>query len=129
LLRSPRGAMQPKRPAGDDGGDAEATRAESPSARGHPLPSPDAATLPALSRASPSGDGSKSGHSATAARAIRNEELMRARGFARMIAVLSAAALVPTWLVSRQPTATPGWLQALTAAALASAAVAALWVW
>jgi serine/threonine-protein kinase len=102
-----------------------ATAVESPHARAES--SANAATRPgAMGRTSASAG---SAHSAQAVRALRGESVARTRGFARMISLLSAAALVPTWLVWRQPTVTPRWLQAATATGLVTLAVAGAWVW
>jgi serine/threonine-protein kinase len=107
----------------------DATSAESPHARAESVSNQP--TRPGLhGRTQPSGTGSAhSAHSATATRALRGESLTRAAGFARMIAVLGAAALVPCWLVSRSQTRTPIWVQATTAAALALASLTGTWVW
>jgi serine/threonine-protein kinase len=113
----------------------ESTRAETPHARTPPsLPRriPDLErTTPGLSGSglrSRSGTTGRSAPSATAAKALESAELMRARGFALMIGVLSLAAMIPCVLVWMQETATPRWLQAATAGSLFTTGVFGMWV-
>ncbi len=131
--------MKPQIPQpGPDAEEAEdgATAAESPSARlaeASPTSprvrartsSHDEATRPGLG----SGQSSSALHSATAIRAMHSEELMRARGFGAMIALLSTFALVPIGLVARESNVAPLWLHLLTVGVLAVSGISGTWVW
>src|SRR5438094_4319235 len=68
-------------------------------------------------------------HSATAMRALRAEELLRARGFGRVIALLCFFALGPVALMMRALDGRPRWPHVMMASSLATCGVAASWVW
>ncbi len=76
-----------------------------------------------------SGRGHSALHSATAMRALKAEELLRARGFGRVIALLTLVALTAVTLMARVPTGQPRWMTAISAATLGSCGILAAWVW
>jgi serine/threonine-protein kinase len=105
------------------------TLADSPHARAAVAPGDaddEAQTRPA---SRPSAVSRPTTHSATAARALRTEELVRARSFARMISLLSGGALVLVWLVWREETATPRFIQLAAGVSLLVNALTGGLVW
>jgi eukaryotic-like serine/threonine-protein kinase len=68
-------------------------------------------------------------HSATAMRALRAEELLRARGFGRVIALLCLVALVPVGLMWQRLERGPAWPHQMMVGSLIGCGLAAAWVW
>ncbi|HZS36692.1 MAG TPA: serine/threonine-protein kinase [Polyangia bacterium] len=98
---------------------AAPTVADSPAAR-----SEERTTL-----AHGSSRGTSAVHSATAMRALRAEELLRARGFGRVIALLCLFALGPVLLMARALDGRARWPHVMMASSLASCGLVAAWVW
>jgi eukaryotic-like serine/threonine-protein kinase len=94
--------------------------------------SPAARAERTVESAQPTQPGSAHGHSvqsATALRALRAEELARARGFGRVVALLSLVAMIPVVLVALSNTTQPEWLAMLMAGALAGTLSTGVIVW
>ena len=94
------------------------TVAESPSAR-HEQPT----------RVSQEPREHSSAHSATAERAIKTEQLARARGFGRLVTIMCLASLGAMGLIARSGAITPRWLQLLMAGTLLATGITGLIVW
>src|SRR5947208_2859950 len=90
--------------------------------------SPAARSEERTTSAHPSARGTSAVHSATAMRALKAEELHRARGFGRVIALLCAGALVPVALMARALAGRPCWPHLMMAASLATCGLVAAWV-
>jgi serine/threonine-protein kinase len=100
---------------------AAATVADSPAARDNERTTIDRSEQHGASRGSV--------HSATAMRALKAEELLRARGFGRVIALLCAGALVPVAFMARALDGRPRWPHEMMAASLVACGVMACVVW
>jgi eukaryotic-like serine/threonine-protein kinase len=70
-----------------------------------------------------------SAHSATAERAIKTEQLLRARGFGRLVTIMCLASLAAMALIVRSGAYTPRWLQLTMAGSLLLCGLNGLVVW
>src|SRR5580765_5702376 len=70
-----------------------------------------------------------SAHSATAERAIKTEQLLRARGFGRLVTIMCLASLAAMALIARSGARTPRWLQLTMAGTLLFCGLGGLAVW
>src|SRR5438105_4643865 len=70
-----------------------------------------------------------SAHSATAERAIKTEQLVRARGFGRLVTIMCLASLAAMALIARSGAQTPRWLQLTMAGTLLCTGLTGLLVW
>src|SRR5262245_6017750 len=68
-------------------------------------------------------------HSATAERAIQAEQLVRARGFGRLVTIMCLASLVAMAFIARSCAGTPRWLQLLMAGSLVGGGLSGAFVW